>query len=35
MRASPILDAAGYTRKVEAAFRGMWLEWCRRQGKVA
>ena len=35
MRASPILDAAGYTHKVEAAFRGMWLEWCRRQGKVA
>jgi predicted O-linked N-acetylglucosamine transferase (SPINDLY family) len=35
MRRSPLLDAQGFTRKVEAAFRGMWLEWCRRQGKVA
>lgn len=35
MRASPLLDAAGFTRKIETAFRGMWLEWCGRQGKVA
>lgn len=35
LRASPLLDAEGFTRKVETAFRGMWLEWCRRQGKVA
>jgi len=35
MQASPLLDAAGFTRKVEDAFRGMWLEWCRRQGTVA
>jgi predicted O-linked N-acetylglucosamine transferase (SPINDLY family) len=32
MQASPLLDAKGFTRKLEAAFRGMWLEWCRRQG---
>lgn len=35
MRTSPLLDAAGFTRKIETAFRGMWLEWCGRQGKVA
>lgn len=31
MQASPLLDAEGFTRKVESAFRGMWHEWCRRQ----
>ena len=31
MQASPLLDAEGFTRKVEAAFRGMWAGWCRRQ----
>ena len=35
MQASPLLDAAGFTRKLEAGFRDMWIEWCRRQGKVA
>ncbi len=35
LRSSPLLDAQGFTGKVETAFRGMWLEWCRRQGKVA
>lgn len=35
MQASPLLDAAGFTRKLEAGFRDMWVEWCRRQGKVA
>lgn len=35
MQASPLLDAAGFTRKIETAFRGMWLDWCARQGKVA
>lgn len=34
MQASPLLDARGFTQKVEAAFQGMWLEWCRRQGTV-
>lgn len=34
MQASPLLDAAGFTRKVEAGFRDMWVEWCRRQGTV-
>lgn len=31
MQASPLLDAEGFTRKLEAAFRGMWVDWCRRQ----
>ena len=35
MQGSPLLDAAGFTRKLEAGFRHMWVEWCRRQGKVA
>ena len=34
MRASPLLDAAGFTRKFETALSGMWLEWCQRQPKV-
>ncbi|NDH28734.1 MAG: hypothetical protein EBX81_05390, partial [bacterium] len=33
MQASPLLDAAGFTRKVETAFRGMWIDWCQRQSK--
>lgn len=35
MQDSPLLDAEGYTRKVEQAFRDMWVDWCRRQGKHA
>lgn len=35
MQASPLLDAQGFTQKVEAAFQGMWLEWCKRQGTVS
>lgn len=35
MQASPLLDAEGYTRKVEQSFRDMWADWCRRQGKQA
>ena len=31
MRGSPLLDAEGHTRKVEKAFRDMWVDWCRRQ----
>jgi predicted O-linked N-acetylglucosamine transferase (SPINDLY family) len=34
MQASPLLDAAGFTRKLEAGFRDMWIEWCQRQGTV-
>ena len=34
MQASPLLDAEGYTRKVEQAFRDMWVDWCAGQPKV-
>ena len=34
MQASPLLDAADFTRKLEAGFRDMWVEWCKRQGTV-
>ena len=34
MQASPLLDAVGYTRKVEQAFRDMWVDWCAGQPKV-
>jgi predicted O-linked N-acetylglucosamine transferase (SPINDLY family) len=34
MQASPLLDAEGFTRKLEVSFRDMWVEWCRRQGTV-
>lgn len=30
--ASPICDAPGFARKLEQAFRGMWRQWCERQG---
>lgn len=33
MQASPLLDAEGFTRKLEAAFRGMWVDWCRRRSE--
>jgi len=28
MLASPLLDAAGFTRNLEAAYRQMWTRWC-------
>jgi len=27
MRQSPLMDAVGFTRDIEAAFRRMWLQW--------
>jgi predicted O-linked N-acetylglucosamine transferase (SPINDLY family) len=29
MRASPLVDAAGFARNVEDAYRQMWLGWCQ------
>jgi protein O-GlcNAc transferase len=31
MLASPLLDHAGVTRELEAAYRGMWQRWCQAQ----
>ncbi|MDB5876203.1 MAG: repeat-containing protein, partial [Ramlibacter sp.] len=31
LRASPLLDHAGFTRKLEASVRGAWREWCEAQ----
>jgi protein O-GlcNAc transferase len=30
MRASPLTDARGYARDLEAAYRGIWRTWCSR-----
>ncbi len=29
MRGSPLLDAAGFTRNLEEAYRRMWHDWCK------
>lgn len=34
MLASPLLDAEGFTRKLEVGLRDMWVEWCAGQPKV-
>jgi predicted O-linked N-acetylglucosamine transferase (SPINDLY family) len=31
IEASPVMDAAGFTRDLEAAFRGAWRTWCLRR----
>lgn len=30
MKSSPLLDVAGFTRALEAAYRDMWRRWCSR-----
>jgi hypothetical protein len=35
MKASPLLDAARFTRRLEAAFRDAWRDWCRQQDGTA
>jgi protein O-GlcNAc transferase len=32
MAASPLTDAAGYTRALETAYREMWRKWCEGAG---
>jgi predicted O-linked N-acetylglucosamine transferase (SPINDLY family) len=32
LEASPLLDHAGVTRELEAAYREMWQRWCRSRG---
>lgn len=31
MRASPLMDAPGFTRALEAVYREIWRDWCRSQ----
>lgn len=31
MRASPLMDAEKFSRAMEAAYRGMWTDWCARR----
>ncbi|MEY2929393.1 MAG: hypothetical protein RL033_142, partial [Pseudomonadota bacterium] len=34
LEASPLLDHRGFTRELEAAYRGMWARWCQSVGVV-
>ena len=34
MRASPIMDGAGFARDLGAAYRDMWRQWCARASTV-
>jgi predicted O-linked N-acetylglucosamine transferase (SPINDLY family) len=31
MQSSPLMDAAGFARGIESAYREMWRKWCQRQ----
>jgi protein O-GlcNAc transferase len=33
MLASPLMDAVGFTRGIEWAFREVWREWCKTQDR--
>jgi predicted O-linked N-acetylglucosamine transferase (SPINDLY family) len=33
MRASPLIDASGFARNLESAYRTVWREWCASEGK--
>jgi predicted O-linked N-acetylglucosamine transferase (SPINDLY family) len=35
MRNSPLMDAPGFTRALESAYREMWRTWCRENGPAA
>lgn len=35
MRTSPLLDAPGFTRHVEASYRAMWQRWCETHARAA
>ena len=34
MRASPLTDAAGHTRELEALYRSAWKTWCEERGEI-
>jgi len=33
LRSSPLMDVAGFTRALEAAYRAMWTDWCARKAE--
>jgi protein O-GlcNAc transferase len=35
MKRSPLMDAAGFTRGIEAAYRAMWRKWCGNTPQAA